>query len=211
MDPQRLQELLGSIRSTRVLVFGDFCIDAYWDFDMAASEVSIETGKPTWPVRTQRYGLGGAGNVVSNLVALGVGDVHAIAVVGDDLYGREMVAMFRSLGVHADRVVVQAEQWDTPVYGKPHVDGVEQSRIDFGVFNAIAPGAEGRVAAAMRDALDHVDAVILNQQLPRGASSDSMIGLLNEIVAEHPDTTFVVDSRDKSGLYEGVILKINGH
>jgi len=211
MTPQRLQELLRQIRQTRVLVFGDFCIDAYWTFDMDASEVSVETAKPTWPVRTQRYGLGGAGNVVSNLVDLGVGDVHALAVVGDDLYGREMVNMLQRIGVHTDGVVVQAGDWDTPVYGKPHIGDEEQNRIDFGLFNVVSSESEERVDAALRSALRRVDAVILNQQLVRGATSDAMLVRLNTIVADHPNVIFVVDSRDKSAQYEGVILKLNGH
>ena len=211
MNETRLRELLDRIRSTRVLVFGDFCIDAYWAFDMAASETSIETGKPTWPVASQRYGLGGAGNVVSNLVDLGVGEVWALAVVGDDVFGREMVNMLDRLGVHTEGVVVQAEGWDTPVYGKPHVGEEEQNRIDFGLLNAIAPQTEERAEAWLRDAVRRVDAVILNQQLLHGATSDTMIGRLNRIVADHADCIFVADSRDRSADYEGVILKLNGH
>lgn len=211
MNEQRLQELLEQIRSARVLVFGDFCVDAYWTFDLSASESSIETGKQTWPVRLQRYGLGGAGNVVSNLAALGVGEVRAAAVVGDDVFGREMVSMLQRIGVHTEGVVVQRDRWDTPVYGKPHISDEEQNRIDFGLFNDITEATADRVAAALAEAADRVDAVILNQQLARGVTSPAMLARLNRIIAQRPERIFIVDSRDKSEAYERVILKLNGH
>ncbi len=211
MNESRLRSLLSDIRGTRVLVFGDFCIDAYWMFDLSASETSVETGKPTWPVRAQRYGLGGAGNVVSNLLALGVGEVWALAVVGDDVFGREMITLLQRAGARTDDVIVQSDGWDTPVYGKPHVGEEEQNRIDFGVFNEIADDTARRVADALRRRLDDVDAVILNQQLVRGVTSPLMLERLNEIIAARADRLFVVDSRDKSEHYRGAVLKLNAH
>ena len=60
------------MRDVRIGILGDFCLDAYLLIDPAASEASVETGLSTRPVRTQRYSLGGAGNVASNLLAMGV-------------------------------------------------------------------------------------------------------------------------------------------
>ena len=211
MDEHRLRQLLDQIRGTRVLVFGDFCIDAYWTFDLSAAEVSVETGKQTRPVRAQHYGLGGAGNVVNNLVDLGVGDVWALAVVGDDVFGREMTGMLQRIGVHTEGVIVQSCAWDTPVYGKPYIGDDEQNRIDFGLFNEMAEESEEQAAAFLKEILDRVDAVILNQQLVRGVNSPSMLQRLNAVIAARPDRIFVVDSRDKSDRYENVILKLNGH
>jgi bifunctional ADP-heptose synthase (sugar kinase/adenylyltransferase) len=60
LTPQRLRELLDHIRGVSVAVFGDFCLDSYWTVDPKLSEISIETGKPTTPVRQVRCSLGGA-------------------------------------------------------------------------------------------------------------------------------------------------------
>ena len=64
-----LEFILDNIRNTRIGVIGDFCLDAYWETDNSRSELSVETGLPTRAVKTQRYSLGGAGNVASNLLA----------------------------------------------------------------------------------------------------------------------------------------------
>lgn len=209
MDRMRLETLLKAIQNTRVAVMGDFCIDAYWIIDPSGSEISLETGKPTQTISRQRYGLGGAGNVVNNLVDIGVGQVCAIGVIGNDLFGREMKAMLTQIGVNVDGIVVQSEGWDTAVYGKPHIAGEEQSRVDFGAFNDISPATEQALIERLRAALESVRAVILNQQIVRGINSDRLIAQINRVIADHPDHIFIVDSRHKSEHYKGAILKLN--
>ncbi len=209
MDRKRLEEILSAIKATRVAVMGDFCIDAYWMLDPAGSEISLETGKATQTVSRQRYGLGGAGNVVNNLVDLGVGGVYAIGVTGDDLYGREMRAMLSAIGVNVDGMVIQRERWDTAVYGKPFIGEEEQSRLDFGAFNQIAPQTERALIERLEKTLQSVQAVILNQQIVRGIKSDTLIAEINKVIAAHPDRIFIVDSRHKSQMYQGAIFKLN--
>ncbi|MBN1343070.1 MAG: carbohydrate kinase [Phycisphaerae bacterium] len=209
MDRERLEALLDAIKATSVAVMGDFCIDAYWVLDASGSEISLETGKPTQTVGQQRYGLGGAGNVVNNLVDLGVGQVYAVGVVGDDLFGREMKAMLAAIGVNVGGMVVQSEGWDTAVYGKPYLDREELSRVDFGAFNEISAKTEMHLIANLEKTLKSVQAVILNQQMVRGIKSDTLIERINQVIAAHPDRVFIVDSRHKSARYQGAILKLN--
>jgi bifunctional ADP-heptose synthase (sugar kinase/adenylyltransferase) len=47
MKPEFLQEVLEKIKSVKIAVIGDFCLDAYWFVDESKSEISIETGNPT--------------------------------------------------------------------------------------------------------------------------------------------------------------------
>ena len=72
MIGEDLKRLLDDICKARIAVLGDYCLDAYWFVDRSREEISVETGLPTRPVMEQRYSLGGAGNVVMNLVAMGV-------------------------------------------------------------------------------------------------------------------------------------------
>jgi len=211
MTPERLQELLAQIEGTRVAVIGDFCVDAYWLIDMALSEVSVETGKDTRPVRQQYYSLGGAGNIVTNLAALDVEQIYAVGVIGDDLWGREMIRLMQALGVDASGMQVQAEGWSTPVYAKPHIGEQEQERHDFGVYNLIAEETEQAVLKALAKTLPNVQTVIVNQQLPRGVQSDGVIAGINDLVAAHPQHVFIVDSRDRSSQFRGTTYRLNGH
>ena len=96
-----LSALLAAVPRARIGVLGDFCLDVYWALDDSASEQSVETGLPTRPVRQQRYSLGGAGTVVNNLSALGVGRVAVFGVIGADPFGREVQRLLGTGGVDA--------------------------------------------------------------------------------------------------------------
>ena len=50
MKKKELQKILEDIKSKKIAVVGDFCLDAYWFIDESKSEISIETGHMTRPV-----------------------------------------------------------------------------------------------------------------------------------------------------------------
>ena len=211
MKQKRLQELLSGMGKTRVAVLGDFCLDAYWVIDPSLSEVSVETGLSTRPVHVQNYTLGGAGNIVANLADLGVEKVFAIGVVGDDLFGREILRLLAAIRTDTSGVATQSADWATPTYGKPYLREDEQERVDFGVYNQLASETETQVLQGLKAALPHVGAVIVNQQLPRGINTDRVIDGINALTAAEPDKIFIVDSRDRSERYEKVIYRFNAH
>lgn len=211
MDRERLGELLDAMPGTAVGVLGDFCLDAYWFIDESASERSLETDKMTRPVARQRYSLGGAGNVVGNLTALGMGRVVALGVVGDDLFGREMTRLLSARGADADGMLVQEADFDTLVYAKPHVGDEEQPRLDFGNFNRIADEVADALIERLGSALDACRVVIINEQVATGVHSNYMVEKLGAVVSGHQDNVFILDSRHRSADYSGVWLKVNAH
>ncbi len=207
--PSPVEELLRALPRVRIAVLGDFCLDAYWTLDDAASERSLETGQLTRSVRSQRLTLGGAGNVVSNLLALGVGRVEVLGVVGDDPFGQEMRRMFDALGVASGGLLTQRADWDTPVYIKPIEEGREAQRIDFGCFNRLQPETAGALIGALRERLDDLDAVIVNQQLRAGVHTADLQGLLGEVMRTRSERLFVIDTRHLAGVYAHGVLKVN--
>lgn len=199
---------LAALGKLRVAVWGDFCLDAYWDLDEGEAEFSIETGLPVRRVRGQRYSLGGAGNVAANLRALGVGDVEAIGVVGPDFFGGELQRLLRECGAGCGWVVTDP-CWQTMVYAKLYGPGGEENRIDFGAFNDLSAGAASALIAALDRAAAESGAVVLNQQVPRGVSGREMIERINLTIARHPETVFLADARQGSEHYRGAAIKLN--
>ena len=199
---------LSQLAQVRVTVFGDFCLDAYWQMDTGPAEISIETGLPVRRVQSQRYSLGGAGNVTANLIDLGVRRVRTVGVVGPDLFGYEMLRLLRASGAEAGGMVTDSA-WQTMVYTKPCLGEAEESRIDFGAFNSLTPAAIDALMAALDEAAADSDAVILNQQVPGGVSSAEAIARINEVIARHPHTHFVVDARHRAELYRRAAMKVN--
>ncbi len=204
-----LERAFSSFPQVRAGVLGDFCLDAYWPLDMDTPEFSVETGLPVRRVRSQRYSLGGAGNVVANLLDLGVSQVQAIGVVGRDPFGAELLRLLGERGAEIRDSMIVDEHWQTMVYTKPHRGDEEESRIDFGAFNTLGKATVRMLMRALETAAAENDVVILNQQVPTGLSSPFVIEQINEVIARHQDTVFVVDARHHPNLYKGAVLKLN--
>src|SRR5437762_11091086 len=111
-----LEHILTAIPQRTIGVLGDLFLDRYLDLDPALTEPSIETGLDAYQVVRVRSSPGAAGTVLNNLVALGVGHVCAIAVIGDDGEGYELGQALAQLhGVEA-RWVHRDPSRRTPTY-----------------------------------------------------------------------------------------------
>ena len=94
METELVKNILSGIREVKIVVYGDFCLDAYWMLDARGSEISVETGLQGQAAGRHYYSLGGASNIVANLAALNPGAIQVIGVIGDDVFGREMTRQF---------------------------------------------------------------------------------------------------------------------
>jgi len=209
MSTTEIETTLQRLPGARVAVFGDLALDAYWDLDARHHETSLETNLPVHRVAAQRYELGGAANVVANAMDLGVGDVRAIGVVGDDPFGHQLRRALTERGANTDGVLAGPPGWQTLVFAKPHVDDAEQSRFDFGSINQSTPDADAQLLARIERAATDTDAVVINQQAPGSVTSPALISELNRVIADHPGTTFLVDARDHVAQFRGAVVTIN--
>ncbi len=209
MKKEQLQKILEDISSVKIAVVGDFCLDAYWFIDESKSEISVETGQMTRPVKEQRYSLGGAGNVTNNLSAVGVKDVRAFGVIGRDPYGTEMVKIMWENGINPENLLVQEEEWSTHVYTKPYVGDVEEGRIDFGNFNQLSKKTADELIQNLKNAVPEVDVIIINQQVLSGIHTEYFKKELVGVIQSFPDKIFIVDSRNYNDYYDGAYRKMN--
>ncbi len=209
MNRQDLVDLLEKIRRVNIGILGDYCLDVYLLMEPAAAEASLETGLSTRPVRTQRYSLGGAGNVASNLQAMGATKLSAFGVIGDDPFGVEMRSLLAAKGVETEGLLMQGENWDTHVYMKPYEREQEQHRLDFGVFNELHALTATLLLERLAAALPRLDLVIINQQIVRGIHTREFKAELQALMGGHPEKIFIVDSRHFPDDYSGGIRKLN--
>jgi rfaE bifunctional protein kinase chain/domain len=209
MTGDELKSLLDRFSSVRIGVLGDYCVDAYWLLDDTEVENSLETGKRTHAVCRQSYSLGGAGNVANNVSALGVAEVCAFGVIGNDMFGREMLDLLKRAGVETAGIIIQSDGWDTCAYTKPYVDLDEQERIDFGRFNRITKETAAALLGALEKAMPSLDGLIINQQIRRGIHSDYLVTHLQEIIDQHGNKVVLMDARDVFDRYRNVISKLN--
>src|ERR1043166_599478 len=96
LSRERAKELTGEFEGKRIVVLGDLMLDEFiWG---RVRRISPEAPVPVVEVERQTLALGGAGNVVSNLVALGARPAP-LGVVGDDMDAERMRTAFAHLGV----------------------------------------------------------------------------------------------------------------
>ena len=89
-DRSALLDLIEAVRGTRVLCVGDVMLDRFVYGNV--ERISPEAPIPVLRIDRETAMLGGAGNVVRNLVALGA-RVRFVAAVGDDGAGGEVAAL----------------------------------------------------------------------------------------------------------------------
>ncbi len=92
-DRSALVSLVEALGGARVLCVGDIMLDRF--VHGRVERISPEAPIPVLRVEGEHAMLGGAGNVVRNLVALGA-QVRFVSIVGDDAPGREVMALLES-------------------------------------------------------------------------------------------------------------------
>ncbi|MCF0061634.1 PfkB family carbohydrate kinase [Dyadobacter chenwenxiniae] len=209
MDLSRIQHIIEKISIAKIAVYGDFCLDSYWIMDKRGSEISIETGLQAQAVATHYYTPGGAANVVANLSALNPAEIRVIGTIGDDMQGRELRSQLEKLGANTTALFVQKEHFNTYSYLKRLVDGQEEPRIDFGVYNERSTETDQKLLAAIEQALQESDAVIFNQQVTGSINNESFIGQANTLFEKYNNKIVMLDSRHFNDRFKNTFLKCN--
>jgi rfaE bifunctional protein kinase chain/domain len=209
LNKELINNILCKAKTAKIAVIGDFCLDVYWFLNEIASEKSLETGLPTWPIAEQEYSLGGAGNVVNNLHALGCENIHVFGVVGTEPWGQKLMQKLYKLNVNCEGMITQEKHWATPAYVKPYKEQNELNRIDFGNFNKLDTETLNCLLSLLEKNLQNQDIVIISQQIAGSLFVDEFIEKLLILINKFCDTLFIVDSRHNSGDFPSAILKLN--
>jgi D-beta-D-heptose 7-phosphate kinase/D-beta-D-heptose 1-phosphate adenosyltransferase len=157
LDAGRLETLLKNFSRVRLLIVGDLVLDEYLWGD--ARRVSPEAPVPVVHVEGESIVLGGAGNVVRNVIALEAG-CEISSVVGRDRDGDRVIALLRELGVDSGGVIRVA---DRPTTHKTRVvaRGQQIVRVDRETDQPIAPAVIDRLLGGLQERVARVDGAIL--------------------------------------------------
>ncbi len=217
MDPIRLQKISAAYSKLRIAIVGDFCLDRYLEIDPSRKEISIETGLTVHNVVKVRAQPGGAGTILNNLVALGVGEIFPVGFCGEDGEGFELRrALEKTRGVNA-RHFLQTPARRTFTYCKPLLTRPgrppeELSRLDSKNWTSTPAVVQRQLAAALTALAPRVDAIILLDQvdLPEtGVITRTVLRTVTGLVKSHPGLQILSDSRRGLKNYPPVILKMN--
>lgn len=154
----RLNALVDSLDRARVLVLGDVMLDRFVRGKVA--RISPEAPVPVLRNAQEKVMLGGAGNVVRNITALG-GRVVLAGVIGDDAPGQRV----RALLAQEERVtaaLVEAPGRVTSEKTRFIADGHHLLRSDWDADTPIAADVLAVLLDTVRRHLADVDVVVLS-------------------------------------------------
>jgi D-glycero-beta-D-manno-heptose-7-phosphate kinase len=141
-----------------IMVIGDLMVDEYIRGDV--SRISPEAPVPVVSVTSENLRLGGAGNVVNNIRALG-GKVWVGGVVGDDEMGRKLIQSLEAMGVGTQGVVLDPERITTV---KTRVIAQHQQvvRFDREAIRPIQPKNLQQILSVLEERIEELDAVLIS-------------------------------------------------
>lgn len=172
MNISRLKALVALFENKRVAVAGDLMLDVYiWG---KASRISPEAPVPIVGVSKKTSCLGGAANVMRNVVTLG-GQVKACGVIGHDPDGAEVAGMLAGHGIDAASVYTDSARRTTQK--QRVIAGAQQLlRIDYEDTAPVSEKFREKIVADLLRLIEDsaVDAVIF-EDYGKGLLSKEML------------------------------------
>jgi rfaE bifunctional protein kinase chain/domain len=216
-----IESVLSHLPNLCVGVLGDLFLDRYLDLDATLTEKSVETGLDAYQVVRVRSHPGAAGTVINNLVALGVGRIYPIALIGDDGEGYELRRALRAMPAVETGGVMTADGRRTPTYTKPllhrELDRAgepprELNRLDIKNRTPTPAAAEAAVIELLEEAWPQFDALVVLDQVSEpdcGVVTAGVRERLAEMAKAEPEKFVLADSRAQVAAFRNVCLKPN--
>jgi len=152
--------------------------------------------------------------VAANMAALKPARVLAAGTAGRDWRGAELFRLMGELGIETAHIVREAGL-TTNAFCKPLRKGLsdavyEDPRLDFANTAPLGGAVEDALIASLDAMAAQIDVLCVSDQLPSnvyGAVTPRARAHILKLARD--GLTVVADSRDRIGLYQGVILKPN--
>jgi len=167
---------IAQVKKQHVLVVGDLMIDEYvWG---EVERVSPEAPIQVVSVMREEFTLGGAGNVIHNLSALGA-TVSAAGAVGGGRYGKLLLDKLKALGVNTAGVVKESGR---PTTRKTRVIAASQQvlRIDSETRREISERSQKALVRILAEQISAANVVLISDYA-KGVVTPALLGRIIEI------------------------------
>lgn len=142
----------------KILVIGDILLDTYTIGK--AQRISPEAPVAIVHVQREEHRLGGAGNVLLNLVSMGC-DVVAIGRIGDDRAGERLLNALDQEGIDRRGIFIQ-KHYPTPIKNRVIADNQQVVRVDHEQIIPLTAELEQQVMEKFPELLEEVKIVAVS-------------------------------------------------
>lgn len=201
MGSNNLAGLFQSLNTSKILVMGDFILDAYTQGKV--SRISPEGPVPVLNVKSYNVLPGGAGNVVLNLVSLGA-QIYSVGRVGPDSHGKLLKHALEEEGVNCEGLLFQ-EGFKTPFKNRVIADSQQIVRIDDEEMTRISPVIEEEILAILPKLIDEVQVIAISDY-GKGFLTDTILSTTFRLAREKDIPVLVDPKRLDFAAYKGATL-----
>ncbi|MEZ6140364.1 MAG: PfkB family carbohydrate kinase [Zavarzinella sp.] len=219
LDHSLIEGILDSLSSRTVGLIGDLFLDRYLDIDAALNEPSIETGLTAYQVVQVRPIPGALGTILNNLLALGVGRVLPVTVIGDDGEGYELRQQLqRNSRIDLSNILIDSRV-RTPTYTKPMLHSADSAatelhRLDIKNRTPLPVDLELQLLERFTHLFGQVDAWLVLDQVSEqdcGVITTNVRQHLGQLALQQPNQFVLADSRARIADFQHVCIKPNHH
>jgi len=173
LTKQRAEQLLQSMSDRKIVVLGDVMLDEFvWG---EVTRISPEAPVPVVDIRRESVHLGGAANVLANVVALGA-QACVVGVVGNDVAGERLRARLKetSPAMNSDYLVTDDGR---PSTIKTRIIAHNQLvvRADREQRTPVNGATEKRILDSLKQALSQADAFVVSDY-DKGVVTPGILG-----------------------------------
>jgi rfaE bifunctional protein kinase chain/domain len=201
--PTSLSSIVSRFQNKRIVVWGDLILDQY--VFTSAGRVSREAPVLVTEFVKNEYRLGGAGNVVMNLMTLGAVPVP-VGFVGKDASGEILLDLLREQGIATDSLVA-ADGFQTPLKSRVLSGGDNTKKQQILRIDTLPPASLGerarlKLAKTLLAVLAECDLLILSDYLAKAV----IPGIFQTLRKKFPGRASALDSRSNLLDFPGVTL-----
>ncbi|HEX6044846.1 MAG TPA: D-glycero-beta-D-manno-heptose-7-phosphate kinase [Pyrinomonadaceae bacterium] len=155
----RVAEILNALRDRNVVVLGDVMLDEFVWGDV--TRISPEAPVPVVDVRRESIHLGGAANVLANLLALGAKGT-VVGVVGSDDAGKRLRNGLQELGARADDNLIVDEARPSTIKTRIIAHSQLVVRADRESRAPVKAAIEDQIVSFLKESLRDADAFVVS-------------------------------------------------
>lgn len=198
-DFKVLSQGIDRFTSRRIAVVGDVIMDEFlWG---RVDRISPEAPVPVVDIERQSHMLGGAGNVINNVIALG-GQASLCGVVGNDPMGKKLARILGKLTSFTDGLVVENRR-PTTIKTRVVAHSQQVVRVDREEKKPVDEKSIARILAILKKQINQSDAVVV-ADYGKGVVTRSLMDGIRSL-SKNSQIILAVDPTVRNvALYKGV-------
>ncbi|HBM15449.1 MAG TPA: hypothetical protein DD381_03765 [Lentisphaeria bacterium] len=203
MNKYFIENLLSSIEDKKIAVVGDLILDSYiWG---KVTRISPEAPVPVVQVRNKTYCLGGAANVMKNIVSLG-GEAIAFGITGTQHAGHHFLSLMKDSGINIDYLTID-KNYLTIEKQRIIAESQQLARVDYEDTNTVPEYINDYIVSNLKELISAktIEAIIF-EDYGKGLINSEMLSSILDYANYYGVVTALDPHPNRKLLFKGITV-----